>query len=204
MNLIPDQNVLMAKRAYYATQTVISDMINNEACYPDMTDAADTDERRIGFDDGFPRANCVGWGEDKIEIDEETGKIKEKSAGLKFVTLFIQGLDVKENNVHDDGYGYVTTRDGIQYGFSGLSDFNNKNDASIYMIIYIDVNGTSKPNRRQVGSTSGTIFGRAISTETGKSTYDIFSMYVYETGKIEIRDPWAQDAIDVSKDVVGN
>ena len=34
-NLIPDQSVLMAKRAYYSIQTVVSDLINDEGCYPD-------------------------------------------------------------------------------------------------------------------------------------------------------------------------
>ena len=31
-NLMPDQNSLMAKRAYYAVQTITSDLLNNEAC----------------------------------------------------------------------------------------------------------------------------------------------------------------------------
>ena len=116
MNLIPDQNVLMAKRAYYATQTIVSDMMNNEACYPDMTDAADESERRIGFDDGFPRSNCVGW---NSEGDGE-------NAAKKFSTLFFQGLDIKSSAIDNNGSAYAMTRDGMFYEISGVEEFETK------------------------------------------------------------------------------
>ena len=50
-NLMPNQNTIMAKRAYYTLQTVVSDMLNDEACYPDRTNALDNP--RVGLDDGF-------------------------------------------------------------------------------------------------------------------------------------------------------
>ncbi|MDY6359532.1 MAG: prepilin-type N-terminal cleavage/methylation domain-containing protein, partial [Cyanobacteriota bacterium] len=33
-NLLPDQNVVMAKRAFYTTETIISDLLNYQYCYP--------------------------------------------------------------------------------------------------------------------------------------------------------------------------
>lgn len=49
-HLRPNQEVLMTKRAYYQTQTIISEMINNEKCYPMVYD-------RVGFLDGR-KHNC--------------------------------------------------------------------------------------------------------------------------------------------------
>lgn len=33
-SLAPDQNTLMAKRAFYTTETVISNLMNDNLCYP--------------------------------------------------------------------------------------------------------------------------------------------------------------------------
>ena len=45
--LRPNQEVLMTKRAYYQTLTIVSEMINNEKCYPLVYD-------RTGFGDERP------------------------------------------------------------------------------------------------------------------------------------------------------
>ena len=60
-NMLPDTNAIMAKRAYYAVQNVVSDMINNGDCYPDTSRASSTDLRRLGLEDGYRYPNCVGW-----------------------------------------------------------------------------------------------------------------------------------------------
>ena len=38
-SIIPDQNEIMAKKAYYTVQSVVSEMINDGSCYPDQTHA---------------------------------------------------------------------------------------------------------------------------------------------------------------------
>ena len=44
-NVMPDQNALMAKRAYHAVQSVTSSLINDEACYPNKVYAMGEDAR---------------------------------------------------------------------------------------------------------------------------------------------------------------
>ena len=60
-NMMPNQNTIMAKRAYYTVQSAISDLINDEACYPDKTSASVASEKRIGFDDAEGSPNCLDW-----------------------------------------------------------------------------------------------------------------------------------------------
>lgn len=43
-NIMPNKSTIMAKRVYYTVQTVVSDLINDEACYPDLTSASDTEK----------------------------------------------------------------------------------------------------------------------------------------------------------------
>ena len=62
-NMMPNQNTIMAKRAYYTVQTVIADLINDEACYPDKTLASELTEVRVGFDDEGGSPNCLEWTE---------------------------------------------------------------------------------------------------------------------------------------------
>lgn len=49
--LRPNQEVLMTKRAYYQTLTIVSEMINNEKCYPPVYDSD-------GFLDGRKYDTC--------------------------------------------------------------------------------------------------------------------------------------------------
>ena len=39
MHIMPNQNTTMAKRAYYALKSAVNEMINDEGCYPDKTQA---------------------------------------------------------------------------------------------------------------------------------------------------------------------
>ena len=215
MNILPDQNALMAKRAYYATQTIISDIINNESCYPDVSESTDTNEKRIGFDDGYPRTNCNGWSDITTDSD---GNVEEKNADSKFQTLFKKELDIKTENSN----GFLT-KDGIQWLFAVAPDtynfnkikLNGVNTTMSYIDIYVDVNGKEKPNRLQGSDGITTLYDHAISAATDEDlTYDTFCMRVYANGKIDI-DPqvalksdgtdvsWARNAVDVSKDITG-
>ena len=183
MNLLPDQNALMAKRAYYATQTVVSDLINNEACYPDTSDALS--EARVGFDDGFPRTNCAAWSPVAADKDETTGKIKEKDANQKFMTLFMNSLDVK--TLYDGGFKNnqmnFITKDGLYWSMQAQGDSSSsvnansfaskKKSSEAYISVYIDVNGKEKPNRVNIPTDSRKtlpLYDYSVTNENGKSS----------------------------------
>ena len=59
-SLIPDQNTLMAKRAFYTTETIINSIINDNTCYPPL-------RSKIGFTDGAGYKRCTLWNQDKSE-----------------------------------------------------------------------------------------------------------------------------------------
>ena len=76
-NLMPDQNALMAKRAFYTTETVISDLLNDPDCYPKIL-------ARAGLDDGMGYTKCSNWGEDKTEEKPSgTAKKPAEPGGLR-------------------------------------------------------------------------------------------------------------------------
>ena len=55
-SLRPNQNILMAKRAYYTVQSVVSELINDDSCYPDKT--LSVSDPRVGFDDYYGMEAC--------------------------------------------------------------------------------------------------------------------------------------------------
>ena len=136
-NMIPDQNAIMAKRAYYAVQTIVSDIINDGDCYPDTSKSSSEDLQRIGFDDGYKYPDCKDWKaenddyytEDEIEtledgtevIKHRKGDPKEYSAKVKFITLFKKELDIKDGEKTTTGNETFVTRDGIRWRFENKS-----------------------------------------------------------------------------------
>lgn len=189
-NLLPNQNTVMAKRAYYITTSVISDMINDASCYPDLTGAVNA---RVGFDDGFGYANCSKWGG-----DENTGTItSEGDANTKFVQLFTDKIDLRG----DSSNGSFETKDGMLWQIT-TGGFSSKNSKSASVTIAVDVNGQDKPNCGQSGSANTTISGVAAASCNDRTKgYDRFAMKIYADGRIGIEDTWAADAVKVNKDV---
>ena len=55
MNIMPNQKVVMAKRAHYTVETAVSNLLNDSACYPDEDD-------RVGLANGWGYADCDLWG----------------------------------------------------------------------------------------------------------------------------------------------
>ena len=139
-NLLPDQNVIMAKRAYYAVQNVVSDMINNADCYPDKSRSSFSDHgkhfKRIGFDDGFRYPNCSDWlaqDSDYRGADAETpykqGDPIERDARIKFSKIFYLSLDKAQDSVEPDFSSTnisFATKDGMHWGIvhPNSGDFN--------------------------------------------------------------------------------
>ena len=194
-NLIPDQNALMAKRAYYAVQTITGDLINDEACYPNKTQALEG-EARIGFDDGYGYADCTMWGgrynEDYIDKED---------ANSKFLTLFVNKLDLKNNQTDnsvildgDTTYTF-TTKDKMEWTAQNMDLENTNTNPSIELMI--DVNGADAPNCKSATDTDGT----NCST---KKDFDRFTVKISADGKLDILEDWAADAVGVDADITGS
>ncbi len=196
-NLLPNQNVIMAKRAYYAAQTVVADLINDEACYPDKTSSADN--KRVGFDDGFGYPNCTLWGGSANKDTIET----EGTDSTKFLTLFEEKLGVlPDTNVPVETF--TTSADGMMWAFSSKS-FAKASGGSINggsIRLSVDVNGTDDPNCGSNGADYSTEFGSGGSDCATRDTgFDRFQMIIYGNGRMEIVDDWAKDAVRINKDI---
>ena len=198
-NLMPNQNTMMAKRAYYIVQSVIADIINDEACYPDKSSAA-TADRRLGFDDGYGYSNCTLWGG-----SDHTGTIEtEGDASLKFATLFVDKLDKNSSSIASGG-GTFSTKDGMNWKLSD-SGFNSKATSTATATLVVDVNGTDAPNCGQAATSNVALGDSATLEDSTKcaartSGFDRFTMNIYEDGRITVSDSWAQSAIKINKDV---
>ena len=198
-NLMPNQNTMMAKRAYYMVQSVVADIINDEACYPDKSSAT-TADKRMGFDDGYGYSNCTLWGG-----SEKTNTIDtEGDASLKFATLFVDKLDTNSTNIASGG-GSFSTKDGMNWKLSD-SGFNSKATTTAAATLVVDVNGSDAPNCGQATTSNVDLGDGATLEDSDKcaartSGFDRFTMKIYEDGKITVSDSWAQSAIKINKDV---
>ncbi|MCM1339300.1 MAG: type II secretion system GspH family protein [Muribaculaceae bacterium] len=208
VNILPNQNVLMAKRAYYTIKSVVSELINNEACYPDRTTASE--DERVGFDDGYGYPDCDKWGG---RSEQETLE-KEGDRVVKFTRLFFDQLGANglsgcakasksstegESGSSSEGeekeeLATTSTPDGITWFCSSSDDFKPSSGEDGYLQLHIDVNGNEEPN------CSDTEFGAV--TKCGSATnYDQFSVKIYSDGKIELQDKWVKDAVKITKDI---
>ena len=192
-NIMPDQNALMAKRAYYTVQTIVSDMINDDNSYPDLRNTSE-DEEIGAFSNGYGYANCEKWTEDG-------------NANVKFIKLFADKLDIKgtlptltdenfQTTYSNDNPYKFKTKDGIEWiiptGEAGI-DSNN-------LYIIVDVNGDDKPNCMQKESFSSIT---TVCTDREKG-FDRFLIIINSDGQLEIVDQWAIDAVDGTKSITGD
>lgn len=190
-NLLPNQNTIMAKRAYYAAQTVVADLINSEACYPDKTSAVNG--KRIGFDDEYGYPNCTLYGADNASLIEDGGE-----AVTKFKTLFEDKLGVlPTSNVPSDKF--TTTNDGMEWSFTSAAFSHSGNGGSI--LLAVDVNGSDKPNCGNGKNYATELGNGGTDCTTRTAGFDRFQMRIYGNGKMEILDDWAKDAVKVNKDI---
>lgn len=190
-NLMPNQNTIMAKRAFYATQTIVSELINDESCYPDKTSAVNNP--RIGFDDGFGGTNCAKW--------DET---KPNDSTTKFITLFKDRLGV------DGDATTFTTPDGITWAFTDAQFAYVKNGDGGSIKLSVDVNGTDtnkgRPNCSNGHAYSGEFQNgddANCSADKRSAGFDRFRMTIKGNGQITIDagDTWARDAVRVDKNL---
>ena len=213
---------MMAKRAYYTVQSVVSDLINDEACYPDRTNSATT--KRIGFDDGTANANCRAWNDTatyNFDPDEGGEDDKYKDANLKFITLFLDKFGLKTNSddvTYDNDKQTIKfkTRDGMYWGIwkaDADKGFDKEATDGGYYYIAVDVNGEgSKPNCTGNGTGTGnhgytgelgngtTNNPACTNADTRKNGFDRFRMKVMADGGVEIEESDVLVALRVSSD----
>ena len=180
-NLMPDQNVLMAKRAFYATEMVISDLMNDSYCYPKLNS-------RVGLDDGYGYARCKKWGG-----EENKGSLTNEDSTKKLITLFTDKLDIKGNV--DFNNKTFKTKDGIVWKFSDFNFANNDPDS--YVLLTVDVNGDKDPNCGQINASG------KCTDKNRKHGFDKFTMRIFARGRIQILDCWAILAVRTDKKLVG-
>lgn len=148
-NAMPNQNTIMAKRAFYAMQTIVSDMINDEACYPDKTSSIS--EKRIGFDDGRGYTNCAKWGG-----SENTGTVDTPgNTDTKFQTIFFDKIGATASGTR------YKTPDGITWQYEKINGFST--NIAHYNRMKIDVNGVGNGTDSTSGNSPDTFYVRIYS-----------------------------------------
>ncbi len=185
-NLMPNQNTIMAKRAYYTIQSVVSELLNDNSCYPDKTSAVINS--RVGFDDGFGSPNCTKWGDAYINGGD---------ANVKFKTLFCDklGIDIDDSK--------FTTSDGMDWVFNGVNFIANGTDGGRAYLL-VDVNGKDSPNCSN-GHSYASEFGSGDDAScTGRTSgFDRFRVEIKGDGRVSISstDTWAKEAVRVDKNI---
>ena len=149
--LRPNQEVLMTKRAYNQTLTIVSEMINNEKCYPFVYD-------QVGFEDGTHYTDCQVNG---------NGNINKKFRRL--FRTYISSTGADDNFV---------TKDGMRWRFNGNLSKNGKGES--FTTLTVDTTG-----------------------DDAQRDHDTFSMKIYGSGKVEIVEVWAKEAVGVDRSIVG-
>jgi prepilin-type N-terminal cleavage/methylation domain-containing protein len=196
-NMLPNQNTIMAKRAYFTVQTVVSDMINDDACYPDKTSSINN--TKVGFDDAAGSANCSKWDEDHLDDTSMS------QAATKFKTIFTDkiGTTATDNT--------FTTSDGMYWVFAN-EKFSSSSTSGGSIDLLVDVNGkTSKPNCGGSSTKSYSYsaeFGNGDdSTCQNRTTgFDRFKITISGDGKVTINpdDEWAVNAVKVDRNITSD
>ena len=119
--MLPNQNIVMARRAFNIAQAAVYDLINDEVCYPDMTRLSTG--AKVGFDDGEGHKKCRKWDESKSADSCE-----------KFAVLFSYKIASQSYSKNTS----FKTKDGIEWKISG----DGTDDGVNYILI--DVNGSDK------------------------------------------------------------
>lgn len=193
-SIMPNQKVLMAKRAHSAIESIVSNLLNDSACYPEEID--NDGDPITGFDNGFGYQDCDLWGGD----DDTKSTIP--TAGepkVKFEKLFIDKLQLKDEDPSFANTGMATqiaqftTKDGMKWGIGYKGDD--------FIQIVVDVNGDEGPNKGDSANAS-LITDRSV--ENNLSEYDVAEFSVKSDGTVEAKGNWTKAAIDVNTRINGD
>ena len=99
LQMSPNKNAIMMKKAYYTTETIIESLINDTTYYPDDSN-------------GFTNT-------DKVKV---AGTTIETTVSSKLACLFASKLNIKQDlaQVCNGSISLVTTMDGMDWDLSGL------------------------------------------------------------------------------------
>lgn len=144
MSSMPNKNKMMVKKAYYTTENIISELINDNNLYPDNSIFCNTkyDESGAAIEGtGITNSECYfGFDDDrKVQFNGV-----DYSGASKFANLFREKLNYKTK----DGDYKFTTNDGMVWDLTGTNTVwakNTKPENNIKTIT-VDVNGTEEPN----------------------------------------------------------
>ncbi len=197
LNLMPNKNAIMIKKAYYATESIVHSLINNPNYYPDMsancinTDGtlktSGTDSCYYGFDYA-PAAVYV------------PGVTNSVPTTRKLQCLFASKLNIKEdiNSVCQSTtpLDVVTSMDGMSWNLSGLS--NGSADGTIQ----IDVDGINKGVSSYNGTgvkacSNSTTWGTACNgdiTKHKRNHFDRIEITINREGRLSVTN--GQDALE--------
>ena len=231
--LLPNDNVMRIKKAHHVASVIINDMLHDENCYPDISYKIpkNSEGQYVGFGslnpDGlnnpYKYPNCQGWSAVGDEYNAD-GSIKTRfegsgadryaicRRGLKFITLFMDRVGCRNTKAvpttkitgeatSDECYGkfyFCETPDKMVWSF------RNPKAGALYA--YVDVNGPSKPNRRDSGSRNNLpmwdfkqnnyyFISKGNGTDHTADKYDTFRIQFYYDGSIGINNTSATNAI---------
>lgn len=114
LQMSPNKNAIMMKKAYYATETIIESLINDVTYYPENDSAS-----------GFQNTDTV----------KVAGTAIDTTSGAKLACLFASKLNIKQDlaDVCSGTIDLVTTMDGMDWDLSGLT-----NGATNYLRVDVD------------------------------------------------------------------
>lgn len=178
MNIMPNQKVVMAKRAHYTVETAVSNLLNDSACYPDEDD-------RVGLANGWGYADCDLWGGTSNQGTITT----EGDVGTKFFTLFREQLQLDPNNQGNPNDNPIrfATKDGMRWAIQ------NNNGT---FLIAVDVNGDERGGGADAGN-------NALLELAGncQSDCDVAAFQVASNGDVTPLGSWTTQAINVNKKI---
>ena len=175
MDLTPNKNAIMIKKAYYTTETIIHDLINDTNYYPPYDSNGDP---YLGFDN-------------RNEVTSPFDSSKKISGDAKFPCLFASKLNIKEIQATAAcngliGISTITTNDGMIWYFDNFATAET---------IEIDVNGKNPTNNYSFDSGKGVCasddtWGKENCTgiTVNKKKFDRISIKITSAGQIKIDD----------------
>lgn len=135
--LKPNKKKVMFKKAYYLTERIVSELVNDEDLYPFI-------EGKVGFDNTVEvDVNGVTYGGNVESSDAAKSKFCMLFASKLNTTSSVALANCKNNNLTDGTFTPAfSTTDAVQW-ILPVEGFPDKN--TFYKII-VDVNGPDTPN----------------------------------------------------------
>jgi len=231
--LLPNDNVMRIKKAHHVASVIINDMLNDENCYPDISYKIPKNSEGQyegfgslnpdGLNNPYKYPNCQGWSAVGDEYNAD-GSIKTRfegtdndryaicRRGLKFITLFMDRAGCRNTKAvpttkipsdkdPKECYGkfyFCETPDKMVW------TFRNPRDGALFA--YVDVNGPSKPNRRDNGERDDLpmwdfkldnyyFISKGDGTDHTADKYDVFRIDFNQNGTVTIGNTSATNAI---------